>query len=621
MLDHALAAAARGWKIFPVISGGKRPLIKKWEAYATDDAEQIKAWWETWPDANYGIACGPSGLFVVDADVKDNGLDTLTDLELEGLLPPTYEVVTPSGGRHLYYSARSGGTTARRLGPGVDTRGQGGYVVGAGSSIEGVRYTVDEGCGEIQSADGALLRRCESTIERSTGQGAEIDLDQPGNIRRAIDFLKRAEPAVLGSGSNAYTYRTACVVRDFGISEDLCADLMDEHFSPRCTPPWPKDKMAETVIAHAYTYAKRDPGEARTTSPETVSAMQQLAREFIKAAKDAPPDPRKPAGRFKVLGWQDILDLPDPSWLVHDTITEHGLTLIYGPTGSYKSFLALDLALHVAQGASWCARPTIPGRVIYCAGEGASGIKKRITAWSDAHQADAIDTFGMVATMPIFGDDDQLREFAVECLTWKPGLIVFDTVAHAMAGMDENTQKDSGLFVARCAELARTLDCAVILVHHTGKDANKGARGSTVLPAACDTILEVSKPRPLEMLVSMPKQKDAEAWTKPIGLAARQVGSSLVFFEADVTPRTEEMVGAAYADAARNLLDDWPTDLLPVPTLALARAIADELGTDNTSAIRDYLKRTGSKQADLMPYVAQRSASGQASHWTRPKNP
>jgi hypothetical protein len=157
--DAAIDAAMRGWRVFPCRPGTKRPMVAdRWEHRATTDLEMILRWW---PDgANVGIACEPSNLVVVDLDTgKDlpdewampgvrDGLDVFTlPLEWAGesCLPETYWLTTPGGGWHYYFTAPDGAeirNSSGRLGPMVDVRGCGGYVVGAGSVIDGRSYEV-----------------------------------------------------------------------------------------------------------------------------------------------------------------------------------------------------------------------------------------------------------------------------------------------------------------------------------------------------------------------------------------------------------------------------------------------------------------------------------------------
>jgi hypothetical protein len=169
-LGSALAAADAGWHVFPCAPGSKRPALREnWQDLATTDPGRIRAWWARRP-YNIGIACGQSGLVVIDLDVardgKDgqgnqdghdaqdrhrgldgpvSGVDALQRLcRTHGQRYPagTYTVDTPSGGTHLYFTAPPTPVrnSAGRLGPLIDVRADGGYVVGDGSVIDGRRY-------------------------------------------------------------------------------------------------------------------------------------------------------------------------------------------------------------------------------------------------------------------------------------------------------------------------------------------------------------------------------------------------------------------------------------------------------------------------------------------------
>src|SRR4051794_10429283 len=144
LLQAALAAAGRGWPVFPLMPCGKRPAIAGWPTQATLDPEVLSVWWRAAP-YNVGIACGPAGLLVVDLD-RPHGRSTFAALAAKADLVPTFTVATPSGGEHHYYTVEPGApapSTVARLGPQVDTRGVGGYVVGPGSvqrTLERRRY-------------------------------------------------------------------------------------------------------------------------------------------------------------------------------------------------------------------------------------------------------------------------------------------------------------------------------------------------------------------------------------------------------------------------------------------------------------------------------------------------
>jgi hypothetical protein len=136
LLAQALRLAAQGWFLLPLAPGSKQPMLKGWPKRASCDPAQIQRWWQAQPRANIGVACGPSGLVVIDLDVKNGarGPEAWEALCAElGLSPwDTAAAATPSGGRHLYYAAPKDTplrSSAGKLGPGIDVRAAGGYVV------------------------------------------------------------------------------------------------------------------------------------------------------------------------------------------------------------------------------------------------------------------------------------------------------------------------------------------------------------------------------------------------------------------------------------------------------------------------------------------------------------
>jgi hypothetical protein len=161
LLRSALGLAARGWRVFPCAAGGKRPAFRQnWQNVATTDPARILAWWSSQP-YNIGLSCGPSGFVVIDLDVPHGSpagkeSEQVTGAGATGSFaelcrrydepypPATFSVGTPSGGCHLHFAAT--GTRLRNsaglLGPLIDVRATGGYVIGPGSRIGQRAYTV-----------------------------------------------------------------------------------------------------------------------------------------------------------------------------------------------------------------------------------------------------------------------------------------------------------------------------------------------------------------------------------------------------------------------------------------------------------------------------------------------
>src|SRR5687768_14677816 len=160
LMAAALGLATRGWFVFPLRVGDKRPVrgFTRWEERATRDPQAIYNWWSEAPH-NIGVATGPSALVVIDCDPARgatppeqwtgarDGLDVLARLaRTRGVsIPATLAVRTPSRGVHLYFKAPDGislGNTSGKLGWRIDTRGIGGYVVGPGSVGSAGSYTI-----------------------------------------------------------------------------------------------------------------------------------------------------------------------------------------------------------------------------------------------------------------------------------------------------------------------------------------------------------------------------------------------------------------------------------------------------------------------------------------------
>ncbi|RJO77705.1 DNA primase [Nocardia panacis] len=147
--DAALAAAQRGWFVFPLEPGRKVPAtlrirghdgtVRTWPQYATTDIDRVRRWWSRHHRYNIAVATGPSNLHVIDIDSHTNDLDVDTNL-----YPPTFTITTPRG-RHLYYAAPITPrlrNTVGLLADDVDTRGDGGYVVTAGSATPHGEYRI-----------------------------------------------------------------------------------------------------------------------------------------------------------------------------------------------------------------------------------------------------------------------------------------------------------------------------------------------------------------------------------------------------------------------------------------------------------------------------------------------
>ncbi|MET9899483.1 bifunctional DNA primase/polymerase [Streptomyces sp. NPDC006446] len=255
LLDAALAAAERGWHVFPLRPGTKRPALhgeractgtgpcadghRKWEQQATTDPDRIRAAWTRAP-FNVGIATGPSGLLVVDLDTPEHkgssdapdGATTFRALcERAGhTVPDTYRVRTASGGIHLYFTAPPGvrmTNTQGTVADSVDTRAWGGYVVAAGSTIPTGAY--EALCGPVAACLPSWLQ---SILQPAPKASTAPSMAVAGQSRRyadvALDIETRNVAAAQVGQREAKLFRAARALGRFVAWGDLPRHVVEQ---------------------------------------------------------------------------------------------------------------------------------------------------------------------------------------------------------------------------------------------------------------------------------------------------------------------------------------------------------------------------------------------------------
>ena len=228
---------------------------------------------------------------------------------------------------------------------------------------------------------------------------------------------------------------------------------------------------------------------------------------------------------LNIEAWDTIKDEP-VNWIIENVLPEKGFAALYGPPGSYKSFIALDIAEAVATGRPWMGNQvTNAGAVLYIAGEGHGGIGARIKACKINHQTEdgaQIYVIRYQLNLRSSADDFNLLMESIDDLIERTGielrLVQIDTLARAFGGGNENDSQDMGAFIHNAGRLQRKLDCALMVLHHSGKDASKGLRGHSSLLGAVDTQLELTKLESEEQqdgvagkgVITVSKQKDGQ---------------------------------------------------------------------------------------------------------------
>jgi len=197
---------------------------------------------------------------------------------------------------------------------------------------------------------------------------------------------------------------------------------------------------------------------------------------------------------YTFLTTEELKQLPPTKWRVKGLFPDQGLASIYGPSGSGKSFLALDLMAAVACGSAFYGHKTTSCPVVYVALEGTGGIAKRVEAYETHHKIKLPTSFRIVTDMlSLFSSEASVFAEAVIEAGLNEGVIVIDTLAQSAPGSDENSSAHMGMIISNAQLLQRMTNGLVVLIHHTGKDASRGARGHSSLYAALDAALEVKR--------------------------------------------------------------------------------------------------------------------------------
>ncbi|MDA7561892.1 AAA family ATPase, partial [Alphaproteobacteria bacterium] len=279
---------------------------------------------------------------------------------------------------------------------------------------------------------------------------------------------------------------------------------------------------------------------------------------------------------YKFLTVEDLYCLPEPRPLVEGLISENSFCVMYGAPGSGKSFCALDLGLSIASGMPWHDKQTQQGSVLYIAGEGVGGLKRRVKAFHAHHRLSSIGSFHLLQQAVNFRDEPSVKRLlrSIDREDGNFNVVIVDTVARALPGSDENSATDMGEFIDACDRIRHHTGAAVMGVHHSVKDVSCGMRGSSTLLGAIDTSIEVKNSDGVICLKNE-KQKD-HAEHPPIYLKMKEIvlidGSSVVLelisSDGGKNPTKRPRFGSArqYAayQALRNLLINEKVSKVPV---------------------------------------------------------
>jgi hypothetical protein len=509
----------------PVFACGhdKRPVTQHGFQDATHDAVEIQRQFASPGAAMIGVPTGEvSGFFCLDLDVKNGGGGLEWLAANQHRLPDTRRHKTRSGGVHLLFAMPQGRiirNSAGRIAAGVDVRGNGGYIIAPPSP----GYLVDEAMAPAP-APAWLLDLIDppkapeaprpASVPRQSGDGTRYGMTALDNECQAIlsapdgakhDTLNRAAFSIGGlvaAGELIEGPAFAALASALAGIRHRCEDY----------------PAAQKTLAGAFRAGMAKPREA---PPRLVRRIVEEYRETRPEPPpiDAPPDhwsaepeldvglePEKVAPDIKPTGlpliyFQDVKPALKSEDFIEGLLIKAAMSVTYGPSNCGKTFFMADLALHVAMGLEWRGREVEQAGVIYCAMEGAHGIRNRVAAFAlTCGLAGQEIPFAIIPVslnlLDPNADTSRLIDAIAEAagrMAIPVGLVVMDTLSRAMAGGNENSPEDMGALVANSDRIRQATGAHVAWIHHSGKDQAQGARGHSLLRAATDTEIEISR--------------------------------------------------------------------------------------------------------------------------------
>jgi hypothetical protein len=326
------------------------------------------------------------------------------------------------------------------------------------------------------------------------------------------------------------------------------------------------------------------------------------------------------ADHYRVLHFANIEPNLVSNDLVKGVLGRESIVVMYGASGSTKSFCATEIGLAVASGQPWRGRHSRRGTVVYVAAEGARGMQNRLygsrqhLAIGSAEKVDFLLVPSVVRLVEETPDVDRFVRTIQEISGKGVDLVIIDTLSQSMPGADENGPKDMTAAIAAAQRIRDELGATVLIVHHSGKDVAKGARGHSSLRAATDTELEVKQDADGLCRVRATKQKEGETgdeWLhrlEQIEIGSDENGDPVTTAivkpvsskdAAEITTDRRSLLGkknSLAAAAVEACLDLGRMDKqVRIPSDALAAsgylALIDELGWDRAVPIFGYMRR------------------------------
>lgn len=489
--------ARRGFHVFRLRPNGKYPAYGGWQDEATNDPEKVyKLWTTDGFERKYNIGIAPQpGLFVLDEDNSEGkkGSESRALLEAyDDTLPATFTVRSARNGFHRYFLTDTHvGNSQSKIADALDIKSVGGLVVGPGSVIDGVPYVIEHDVPIVPGPEWLVsLVKSVPRDKAEDNQTSLVEEDSAWAIERATDYLKNRAP-------DHGTYGVACNVKDYGVSKERCFELIMDLWPPAAAKG---DTHVQFRVDNAYSYGQNAPG---AKSPEA---------DFEKVILPVVLRGNLPVYNISSFEWKT-----SQSYLVQGLLNYRMVAMMSGPSNAGKSPLALDLAAHIATGRVWRGRKVKPAYVLHYSTEGFTGLSNRMEAIRREHfgQGEVVPLDFVAGSLDLrtsaadaVGIVDAVRERA-ENFGVSPGLIIIDTLSHALGGGDESNPEHVRAVLANCKLIAMRTGAAVLILHHPTKDASSDYRGSSIMLNDTDLLIKVdTDPKTKRRKVSTPRVKE-----------------------------------------------------------------------------------------------------------------
>ena len=491
LLNAALGYADKGWHVFPVKPDTKVPLTAHGHTAATTDRVLIKNWWHREPNANIGIAMEASGLVAVDVDAY-KGVDEWADAAKEISTGETYTQNTANGGKHYVYQAKDGDRYAATVCKNVDIRYRG-YILGAPSVVGGKSYTVLVNTAPVMRSE-ALLRPV--VDERRSGefmvtQSTVVQQEEAEGVLShcpAVDYAEWVEGLMAIKAAYSHDPGQGLELALAWSAGEYGNEVQGYMGPDSVESKWDTLQATGGITWGTMVYRARENGYGQ--KPTSV----KLPEPTVDGTDRWTTALRSGADRTFSL---------DQEYLIKGYLMKGALSVMYGPPNCGKSFLALSMSSSIQNGTPWLGNRVKQGQTVYIAAEGGGGIVDRL----EALDREGVDVSNMLYIPEGPDMSEDAADLAKALTGLHPSLIIIDTLARTMGGLDESSNTDMNRFVRGCDLLRETTGAHVLIVHHCGKDASKGARGASSLLGAVDTEIRIAESEG-NRSITVTKQRD-----------------------------------------------------------------------------------------------------------------